>query len=333
MATSSVTAAGLFSSIESIIGSSQTDAFNAGNGTNAWIVSGNNAGQVSGIQFSFFELLRGGSGADTFQIQAGSIPNIFGGSGTDTIVGPNTPNTWRISAAAAGTLNSSTAFREFENVTGGSDNDSIEITSSGSVTGAVSGGLGTNTLSYQNFGSTRSAEVNVTANRATGVGNLLADFQVLIGGAGNDKLLAFPNVPSVLIGNAGNDQLTGSSDRDVLIGGGGADILNGGGGQDILIGGSSSFDLNPVPLIAIRNEWLSSRTYAERIGNLRGTSTTGNPLNNGFYLRPGPTGTLAGDSGQIDSLFGQADTDWFIAESNDSVDRLSDEQLLDPLGN
>ena len=333
MATSSITAAGLFSSIESIVGSSQTDAFTAGNGTNSWIVSGSAAGQVSGIQFASFELLRGGSGVDTFQIQAGSVPNIFGGAGIDTIVGPNTSNAWKISASAAGTLNTTTAFREFENVTGGNGNDVVELTASGALSGTLSGGSGTNTLSYQSFTSTRSAAVNVTANRATGIGNLSADFQIFIGGAGNDTLKAFPGVPTALIGNAGDDQLTGSSERDILIGGGGADTLNGGGGQDILIGASTSYDLNPQAVSAIRNEWLSTRNYAERIANIRGIAVNGTPLNNGFYLQPGPTGTLSGDSGQVDTLFGQSDTDWFIAESSDLSDRLSDEQLLDPLGN
>jgi hypothetical protein len=56
-------------------------------------------------------------------------------------------------------------------------------------------------------------------------------------------------------------------------------------------------------------------------------------LNNGYYLQTGPSGTLSGDSGQVDTLFGQSDTDWFIAESSDLTDRLSDEQLLDPLAN
>ncbi|MFM8570785.1 MAG: calcium-binding protein, partial [Pirellula sp.] len=279
-----------------------------------------------------FELLRGGSGADTFQVVAGSIPNILAGAGTDTIIGPDGSNNWRIAAAAAGTLNSTTVFREFENVTGGNGGDVFEITTTGTLTGTLSGGGGTNTLSYQSFPSTRAVDINVMVNKATGIGTLSANFQVFIGGAGNDRINAFAGVASVLVGLGGNDTLTGSTARDILIGGGGSDTIYGGGGEDVVIGGSTAFDLNPTALLSIRDEWLSARTYAQRIGNLRGTVISGTPLNNGYYLRNSPTDTIFGDSA-IDTLFGQGDSDWFIAESNDLLsDRLSDEQLLDPMG-
>jgi Ca2+-binding RTX toxin-like protein len=333
LATSSMTALGLFSSIETIVGSNQTDSITAGNGSNAWTITGSGAGQLGSIQFTSFEIARGGSGADTFQIQSGGIPIIFGGLGTDTIIGPNQTNSWRLSAAAAGVLNSTTTFREMENVTGGRGDDTVEVTSSGTLSGTLSGGEGVNTLTYQSLPSNRVAEINVLANRSTGISNLASNFQVLIGGAGNDKLIAFAGVATVLVGNAGDDELTGSTARDILIGGVGADKLWGGGGEDILIAGSSSHDANAVPLIAIRNEWNSSRTYNERIGNIRGNAINGTPLNDSYYLRGGSGGSLQGDS-SIDTLFGQADQDWFIAESNDLLsDRLANELLQNPLSN
>ena len=332
LSTSSVTGLGLFSSIENVAGSTKTDAFTTANTTNSWLIDGVGTGQVSGIRFSSFELLRGGSGADTFRIVAGSIPNILAGGGTDTIIGPDGNNLWRISARASGTLNNSTIFRDFENVTGGSQEDAFELTTSGTLTGTLSGGGGTNSLSYQSFPSTRAVDINVTVNKATGLGTLASDFQVFIGGAGNDRIRAFAGVPSVLVGLGGNDTLTGSTARDILIGGGGSDTIYGGGGEDIVIGGSTAFDIQRPALLAIREEWISTRTYAQRIGNLQGTAISGTPLNHEYFLRNSPTDTIFGDSA-VDTLFGQGDSDWFIAESNDLLsDRLSDEQLLDPMG-
>jgi parallel beta-helix repeat protein len=332
LSTSSVTAMGLFRSIESVAGSSRTDGFTTGNGTNSWFVDGVGSGQVSGIRFSSFELLRGGSGADTFKIVSGSIPNILGGAGSDTIIGPDVSNKWRISAAGSGSLNATTVFREFENATGGNGEDAFELTTSGTLSGILSGGDGTNSLSYQSFPSTRPVDINVTVNQATGLGTLASNFQVFIGGAGNDRINAFAGVASVLRGLGGSDTLTGSTARDILIGGGGSDTIYGGAGEDIVIGGSTSFDVNTTALLAIRNEWLSTRTYGQRIGNLRGTSISGAPLNNGYFLGNSPTDTIFSDSA-VDTLFGQDDSDWFIAKSNDLLsDRLSDEQHLDPLG-
>ncbi|MBS1678226.1 MAG: hypothetical protein JST08_12675 [Actinobacteria bacterium] len=64
--------------------------------------------------------------------------------------------------------------------------------------------------------------VPVPATIRGGPGN-----DVLIGGAGNDKL----------IGGPGDDELNGRGGNDMLLGGPGDDVLNGGPGEDTLIGG------------------------------------------------------------------------------------------------
>jgi Ca2+-binding RTX toxin-like protein len=313
------------------------DSFNAGNATNTWVIDGDSTGSfiaagASTIRFSSFELLRGGSGVDTFTIQAGSVPNILAGAGIDTIIGPNQNNSWRIAASTAGTLNTTTTFREFENATGGNLDDVVEFAGSGAITGQLSGGAGVNTLSYQSLTAIQPVVVNQTQGAATRVGSLAANFQIIIGGSGNDSLHAFIGVPTVIFGNGGNDMIYGSTGRDILIGGMGADTMRGGGGDDILIGGFTSYDKTIVALQSMRAEWLSSRSYTERIGNLRGNSTTGTPLNNGYYLRNNVSDTVF-DDGVIDTLFGEVDTDWFIASVQDlKSDLVSGEQVLDPNG-
>ena len=330
MATQSISAVGRITSVERIIGSSRQDAITGANSPNTWEVTGASTGSINGLNFESFEILRGGSNADQFNFgTSGSISQIAAGGGADTLRAANKNNSWRITGIARGTLNTTTNFTDLEHLVGGSLDDSVEMTTTGRVTGSLTGGAGTNSLSYRNY--TTAVSVNVTVGVATNVPNLAPDFQILIGGAGADNLRAFAGVPSVLIGNAGNDVLTGSTGRDILIGGLGSDTLRGGGAEDILIGGSTTHDAAPSQLANLRAEWTSDRSYSERIGNLQGTAITGTPLNNGTYLRNTPTDTLLDDNA-VDNLYGEDDLDWFIASlANDLlVDRIADELITDP---
>ncbi len=330
MATQSISAVGRITSVERIIGSSRQDAITGANSPNTWEITGASTGSINGLNFESFEILRGGSNADQFNFgPSGSILQIAAGGGADTLRAADKNNSWRITGSARGTLNTTTNFTDVEHLVGGSLDDSVEMTTAGRVTGSLTGGAGTNSLSYRNY--TTPVSVNATVGVATNVPNLAPDFQILIGGAGADNLRAFAGVPSVLIGNAGNDVLTGSTGRDILIGGLGSDTLRGGGAEDILIGGSTTHDAAPSQLANLRAEWTSDRSYSERIGNLQGTAITGTPLNNETYLRNTPTDTLLDDNA-VDNLYGEDDLDWFIASlANDLlVDRIADELITDP---
>jgi Ca2+-binding RTX toxin-like protein len=320
LATQSVTATGRFTSVENFIGSSRQDAITAANSANLWHLTGPSIGSINNLNFASFEVLRGGSGADQFNIgNEGSVSQIVGGNGIDTVRGPDIANSWRITQASRGTLNSQTNFQDIEHIVGGNLDDAVEMLPTGRITGSLSGGVGTNSLSYRNV--TTSVAVNASPGVATYITSLAPNFQILIGGSGNDNLRAFPGIPSVLVGNAGNDTLIGSSQNDILIGGIGNDTLRGGSGQDILIAATTSHDAAPLALANLRAEWTSEQSYTQRIENLQGTSSSNNPLNNGTYLRNSPTDTLFDDS-TLDSLYGDEDLDWFIA--NLSVDLLAD---------
>jgi Ca2+-binding RTX toxin-like protein len=144
---------------------------------------------------------------------------------------------------------------------------------------------------------------------------------LVFGGDGDDALIAIGSTANnVLVGGAGNDTLMGGSGRDLLIGGLGADTLRGGGGDDILIGGATDHDANVPALLAIMKEW--GRTdvdYTKRVKHLQGTLSGG--LNGSYLLK---TTTVCDDSA-IDSLFGEAGLDWFLArKSGTKKDKVND---------
>jgi hypothetical protein len=141
----------------------------------------------------------------------------------------------------------------------------------------------------------------------------------LAGGDGDDTLQGGARA-DVLLGGAGVDRLTGSGDKDVLIGGAGADVLSGGGGSDLLVGGATAHDGNDSALRQILGEWTSSRTYAQRVDNLRAGA-------NGL---PALNGTTAPDDGAVDDLTGGSSTDWFVATVGQDIlrDRSSSSERL-----
>ncbi len=142
---------------------------------------------------------------------------------------------------------------------------------------------------------------------------------LLFGGDGNDTVDASgSSANNVLVGGAGTDALTGGSGRDLLIGGPGADTVRGGGGDDILIGGYTDYDANVQALLAIMKEWgRTDATYTTRVNHLNGSLSGGlNVVGTTRILLTASTvhatGTVTDDKA-VDSLYGDAGTDWFFA--------------------
>ncbi len=102
----------------------------------------------------------------------------------------------------------------------------------------------------------------------------------VFGGAGNDNIKAGGG-DSVLVGGDGDDVLLGGAGRDVLIGGKGADLLGGSGADDLLIAGYAAIDSNLLALGLVQAEWVSGRSFADRVANLAGTSPAGAPERTG----------------------------------------------------
>ena len=120
---------------------------------------------------------------------------------------------------------------------------------------------------------------------------------------------------SVLLGGSGDDELIGGNAHDILIGGLGVDDLKGQADEDLLIGGATLFDDNDRALLAMLREWNSSRTFAQRIANLRGEGTEPRE-NEDFLLLPDVTFF---DDDAADKLSGGPDSDWLLNDTDDEV--------------
>src|SRR5262249_46330826 len=68
-------------------GGNGTDTLQGTNATNAWQITGANAGNISGISFVNTESLLGGTGSDTFTFSSGAslAGTVNGGGGTDAL--------------------------------------------------------------------------------------------------------------------------------------------------------------------------------------------------------------------------------------------------------
>jgi PKD repeat protein len=149
----------------------------------------------------------------------------------------------------------------------------------------------------------------------------------LYGNTGNDRLKGGSG-PSMLMGGSGNDNVNGGSGRGLLIGGTGADRVIGGSGDDLLIGGSTTHDENDAALFGIISEWASSRDYATRVANIRGTGS-GTRLNGFCFLTSGGSSPTVLDDGEADVLTGASGQDWFFLDVGDSI---TDERSSELIG-
>ena len=82
----------------------------------------------------------------------GSLPvfSFMGGSGNNTLVGPNETSSWLIDGANSGKFDRIHSFSGIRNIVSGSANDSILFKTAGSLAGNLDGGAGTDSVNYQN---------------------------------------------------------------------------------------------------------------------------------------------------------------------------------------
>jgi Ca2+-binding RTX toxin-like protein len=290
LATGAATGTGGISNIEEIVGSRATnDRLVASSKLNNWQLDGVQTGTLDGLRFSGFAILTGGAGTDVFNfgVGAGSFGELDGGGGVrdrldyTALVSPINVNLARSTATGAAKVGN------FEDVTGGSGNDTVVGNGSGNV---LIGGPGKDLLDG-------------------GAGNDSLD-----GGAGDDSLTGGVG-SDVLIGGASNDSLVGGSGRDLLIGGTGKDTLLGETGEDILIGSTSAYSGDRAALNAIMSEWTGGNGFATRVSNLT------NGVGAGGSIKLDAT-TVTDDAATADSLTGGAETDWFFKSPNDVLDAL-----------
>ncbi|WP_261365085.1 PKD domain-containing protein [Anatilimnocola floriformis] len=150
----------------------------------------------------------------------------------------------------------------------------------------------------------------------------------LQGGAGNDTLMGNSG-NDVLQGGSGDDLLRGGAGRDILVGGTGIDLIDAGDGEDLLVASELNLSNLASGLIDIHKEWTSTRTFVERVDNLKGDNS--GPRDNGTTLLL--VNQTVVDDVDADTLLGGADNDWFFAdEGEDAYPDLIAGDVLDLLG-
>ena len=195
-----------------------------------WALTGAGAGELgTTITWSGFENVTGGNATDQFVVRAGGSVSgtIDGGDGDDELIGPDADNTWTLSGADSGLLNSTQSFAAFENLTGGKLADHFDVLAGGSLSGLLDGGLDNDddpaddTLDFSACTST--VDVDLSVGSAGGVSEI-DRIEVIVGGSGGNDTLAGPGeaggaVAWKLTGaNAGEVEGTGFSGFENLQG-------------------------------------------------------------------------------------------------------------------
>ncbi len=264
-----------FTGVTNLIGSSLgVDRLIGANSTTVWSITGANSGTAGTTNFSGFESVTGGTGADTFRFQpSGSLAGtVDGGNGTDTLdyglsqqaVEVNlqlraSPQLSEfnsveslIGSAFADTLTGSDidtiwtfsnatvgkagtfSFTAMELLRGGAASDIFRPNANVILSGLLDGGGGRNTLDYAAY--TTGLVVNLTSQTSSAVTGGVVNIRDVLGGSADDQLIG-DSQNNLLIGNGGNDSLVGGLGDDILVGGSGNDSLSDSGGRNLMIGG------------------------------------------------------------------------------------------------
>lgn len=135
--------------------------------------------------------LTGGVSANMFTFGDVTIPSVTvdGGGASDTIRSGKLNTQWSIgfddNLANAGSLDEKIVFASIENLTGGSGTDAFKFIDGGSVSGAIDGAGGENSLDYDEY--TTPIVVNLRLHTATGSGSA-TNILTVAGGSDDDSL-------------------------------------------------------------------------------------------------------------------------------------------------
>ncbi len=204
-----------FTNIENVTGSDFNDTITGDNNNNILIGGFGN------------DVLSGGAGDDTLQGGLGA-DTIDGGLGNDAISFAD--YTFAVTVALASGTAYGDVFTNIENIIGSDFNDTLTGNSnSNTIIGGlgadiIDGGASTDTASYIDSASgvTVSLVSGATNTGGTAAGDVLTNFENLIGSDYND----------ILTGNSSANSIVGGLGDDTIIGGLGSDTLDGGLGID-----------------------------------------------------------------------------------------------------
>ena len=254
----------------------------------------------------------GGNGNDSLRGQVGN-DTLVGGDGNDTLVGAEDNDSLR-GDAGDDVLEGGT---EDDRLVGGGGNDTLE---GGAGKDRMAGGGGADRL----VGGANDDVIGGGSGADTIIGGSGADSlnggngpDTLSGGDGDDTLRG-RNGDDVLLGEEGDDYLKGLVGRDIIYGGSGADQFFANSDDDILIAGmltpSDGSSVSDFLSGGIRDEWLSGRSYEQRVANIRdGAGSTQNRRNDQFLIGRNRAGQTVFDDGVEDDVRGGNQRDLFFA--------------------
>ena len=214
--------------IETFIGNNSNSTLVADNTANTWTISGNNAGSLNSFTFQGFNNLTGNNSSDDFMISGGSITGtVSGGGGDDSIYGDNAANTWAVTANDAGSVDGINSFTAIDNLMGGALVDTYNI--SADLSGAVDGSAGDDQF-YLSSGITITGGLSGGSGSDTLTGpDTLSDWIINGADSGNVNGITFSQMENIAGGSA-VDTFTIGNSAGVSFSGG----IDGGGGNDVL---------------------------------------------------------------------------------------------------
>lgn len=366
-------------------GGAGNDSLAPDNIANTWSITANDAGTVTGVgSFSSIENLNGRNDTDDFSVVDGAAitGTIDGGGGTDTIdlstqtgavlvdlssgsyanieqytgngtnstiVGDNVVNVWSINGSLDGVDDGTVgtvSFIDFSTVTGGADSDSFTL-SSGTLSGALNGGAGTDTLIADNTANTWTI-TGVDSGNATGVGSF-SSIENLTGNANTDdfSFAASGSLSGVVDGSTNTDSVNYSAVAGavtVVMGAAGFSNIEtfvGNNTNSTLIGANS---VNTWDITGINDGTINTTTFTD-FNNLTGGTNDdtfslsggsitgaidgglgsdiiiGNIAANTWDIIGADSGTVSGISGfsNIESLSGNSGSDDFVFAAGGSL--------------
>ncbi|MBX9626859.1 MAG: hypothetical protein K2X82_23870 [Gemmataceae bacterium] len=115
-----------------------------------------------------------------------NVAALVGGGGNDTLTGPNAANAWFLTGSNAGLFGVGPLFSAFENLTGGTADDTFSFAfgpANGSVTGSIGGGAGgSDRLNYAGVpGAVAVTLTGAAGGTGTRIGGTFSDIDVLTG--------------------------------------------------------------------------------------------------------------------------------------------------------
>jgi hypothetical protein len=303
-----------FTQIEKLKGGSGTDTLTGPGTGQTWTLTGGDTGNVTGAAFSGMEDLVGGTADDVFRLADSFGGSINGGGGNDTLLGANADSEFSITGANSGVVGDAT-FSSVLNLHGGTQADLFRFSASGTLSGTVDGGGGSDdSLVNERSGNILWTIAGTNTGTVAGVNlvNLFTRVENLQGSDSNDEFV-FANgaakVDGRLDGGGGRNKLNYSAyasnvtvnfSLDEATGTGGmtgiTDVTGGQGNSDTLVGPNGGVTWN---LEGADRGNVAENIVFEGIENLTGAGG-----NDTFIVHQGAslTGVLDGGAGGYDKL-------------------------------